>query len=129
MKLTMAVGVLIIGYFIVQHWQPNQIESGRLLNDTITVDSLRLRMKMEKLILIDVRTPSEYHNDHIEGAQLLPLDELPNRIHELDKYRFKELIMVCRSGNRSGQATNFLNKSGFTAKNMLGGMIKWNRSK
>jgi len=86
-------------------------------------------MKIEKLILIDVRTIQEYNNDHIAGALLIPLDELPNRIHELDSYRSEELIMVCRSGNRSGHATDFLNKNGFTAKNMLGGMIKWNRIK
>lgn len=129
MKISMVLGVLVIGYFIIQNWQPDQIGSGIMQDNTITVDSVKNRMKIEKLILIDVRTIQEYNNDHIAGALLIPLDELPNRIHELDSYRSEELIMVCRSGNRSGHATDFLNKNGFTAKNMLGGMIKWNRIK
>ena len=123
------MGVVLFGYLFVQNWKPDQIESGIIQDNTITVDSVKNRMKIEKLILIDVRTIQEYNNDHIAGALLIPLDELPNRIHELDSYRSEELIMVCRSGNRSGHATDFLNKNGFTAKNMLGGMIKWNRIK
>jgi len=129
MKIAIVMGVVLFGYLFVQNWKPDQIESGIIQDNTITVDSVKNRMKIEKLILIDVRTIQEYNNDHIAGALLIPLDELPNRIHELDSYRSEELIMVCRSGNRSGHATDFLNKNGFTAKNMLGGMIKWNRIK
>lgn len=129
MKIAIVMGVVLFGYLFVQNWKPDRIGSGSARDDTVTVSSVKNRMKIEKLILIDVRTIQEYNNDHIAGALLIPLDELPNRIHELDSYRSEELIMVCRSGNRSGHATDFLNKNGFTAKNMLGGMIKWNRIK
>ncbi|MBT3478132.1 MAG: rhodanese-like domain-containing protein [Candidatus Marinimicrobia bacterium] len=81
--------------------------------------------------MVDVRTEGEYFGNlgHIEGSILIPLNELSNRILELEKYKSKEIIMVCRSGNRSGQATKFLNNNGYNALNMIGGMIKWNSIK
>ena len=101
MKIAIVMGVVLFGYLFVQNWKPDRIGSGSARDDTVTVSSVKNRMKIEKLILIDVRTIQEYNNDHIAGALLIPLDELPNRIHELDSYRSEELIMVCRSGNRS----------------------------
>jgi len=129
MKIAIVMGVVLFGYLFGQNWKPDRIGLGRTTDDTITVSSVRNRMLAEQLILIDVRTEPEYTNDHIDGAFLIPLQELSSRIQELNDYKSKELIMVCRSGNRSGQATTYLNNNGFNAKNMLGGMIKWNRSK
>lgn len=123
------MGVVIFGYLFVQNWKSDRIGLGMTTGDTITISSVRNRMLAKQLILIDVRTEPEYYNDHIDGAILIPLQELSSRIQELNDYKTKEIIMVCRSGNRSGQATAYLNNNGFNAKNMLGGMTKWNRSK
>ena len=46
-------------------------------------------------------------------------------LQRYDKYRYKKIIVYCRSGNRSGTATKILNENGFTAYNMLGGMNEW----
>jgi len=78
----------------------------------------------EELQIIDVREPEEYAAGHIAGARLIPLGELPIRTGEIDPD--KPAVLVCRSGNRSAKATEFLIRSGFqNVKNLTGGMIAW----
>jgi rhodanese-related sulfurtransferase len=74
--------------------------------------------------LIDVREQYEYDEGHIPGVTLIPLGTIPNRLNEIPTD--KEVIFVCRSGNRSNQATQFLQQQGFdNVHNMLGGMNAW----
>ena len=54
------------------------------------------------VLLLDVRTPSEFASGHIENSILIPVQELEQRIAELEPYRGKTIIAYCRSGNRSG---------------------------
>lgn len=78
-------------------------------------------------LILDVREPHEWRGGHIPGAHLIPLDDLPQRVNELDPNR--ELIVVCRSGNRSAYATLLLQQAGFTrVANLTGGMIAWARA-
>ncbi|MFT9849669.1 rhodanese-like domain-containing protein [Aneurinibacillus sp. REN35] len=78
------------------------------------------------LNLIDVREDDEYASGRIPGAKHIPLGQIPARLHELDKD--KEYIMVCRSGNRSGMASEWLAERGYRVKNMVGGMLDWSGS-
>ncbi|MGM9926041.1 MAG: rhodanese-like domain-containing protein [Bacillus sp. (in: firmicutes)] len=73
--------------------------------------------------LIDVREVDEVEAGHIPSAVNIPLGLLEFRMHELDKS--KEYIMVCRSGGRSGRATQFLENQGYNVINMTGGMLAW----
>lgn len=75
------------------------------------------------LNIIDVREVEEVANGKIPGAVNIPLRLLEFRMHELDKT--KEYILVCRSGARSGRATEFLEAHGFQVTNMTGGMLDW----
>lgn len=77
----------------------------------------------DRPFIVDVREPGEYAQGHIPGSVLMPLGSLGQRMAELPKDR--ELVMVCRSGGRSGMATNALNQAGFKAVNMAGGMLSW----
>ncbi|MDW7651962.1 MAG: rhodanese-like domain-containing protein [Bacillota bacterium] len=78
----------------------------------------------ENLILIDVRESWEYTEGRIPGAVLFPLGDLKENYTELDKNA--EIILVCRSGNRSGQAAAFLTEKGYTdVYNLVGGMLAW----
>ncbi|WP_246943706.1 rhodanese-like domain-containing protein [Bacillus pinisoli] len=78
----------------------------------------------EKVInIIDVREVDEVANGKIPGAIHIPLGLLEFRMQELDKS--KEYIMVCRSGARSGRATQFLESYGYQVINMTGGMLDW----
>jgi rhodanese-related sulfurtransferase len=81
--------------------------------------------KSPKPFLLDVRQPEEYKNGHIPGAKLIPLDQLNERIKEIPGNR--EIICVCRSGNRSRTATGQLVTAGYKASNLKGGMIGWSR--
>lgn len=82
--------------------------------------------KSGKPLLLDVRQPEEYRAGHIQGSKLIPLGELQQRLNELPRDR--EIICVCRSGNRSGSATRLLTSAGFQAVNMRGGMIRWSQA-
>lgn len=88
--------------------------------DVKTANDLRGR---DDVILLDVREDFEFNNGHIPGARWIRLDDLPNRLNELPKD--KTIIAVCRSGNRSGLATELLRKQGFDAHNMQGGILAW----
>lgn len=73
--------------------------------------------------VLDVREPDEWAAGHIPGAQHLPLGQLVARQAELPPGR--ELVVVCRSGGRSSQATAYLLASGRQAVNLDGGMQAW----
>lgn len=73
--------------------------------------------------MIDVRETEEVAAGKIPGAVNIPLGLLEFRLQDIDKS--KEHIMICRSGNRSGQATRLLEDRGFDVINMDGGMMEW----
>ena len=77
----------------------------------------------KKLDIIDVREVEEVAGGKIPGAVNIRLGLLEFRMQELDKS--KEYIMVCRSGGRSAQATQFLEYQRFNVINMTGGMMSW----
>lgn len=74
-------------------------------------------------LLLDVREIDEWLAGHIEGATHIPLMSLPTALDTLPRER--PIVCICRSGNRSGQATAFLIHHGFDAVNMAGGMKAW----
>lgn len=78
--------------------------------------------------LLDVRTDPEFVGPlgHIPGATLIPVQELDRRLDELEPYRSRTIIVICRSGVRSARATMLLREHGFHALNMAGGMLRWN---
>ena len=77
--------------------------------------------------LLDVREKSEMREGYISGAKLIPLGQLDKRMKELPRER--EIVCVCRSGNRSRSAAKKLIAAGYSASNMKGGMLAWKWSK
>lgn len=75
------------------------------------------------LNIIDVREVEEVETGKIPGAVNIPLSLIEFRMNELDKT--KEYTLVCRSGARSGRATQFLESYGYKVINMAGGMLSW----
>lgn len=92
----------------------------------ITVQELREKLNSgEKFVFIDVREPWEYEEFNL-GATLMPLSELMNRMWELENHKHDEIVVHCRSGNRSGMAQSMLQANGFTnVRNLAGGVIAW----
>jgi len=77
----------------------------------------------EDIFVLDVREPHEYQIVNIHG-HLIPLGDLPKRVHELDSSR--EIVVHCKSGARSAKAVDFLRQSGFKrATNLTGGILAW----
>ncbi len=87
------------------------------------------KLKKDKnVLLLDVRTPEEFEQGHISGALNIPVQELESRIGELEKYKNSEIVVYCRSGNRSRRASEILVRNGFKkVYNLVGGIIEWKK--
>ncbi len=80
-------------------------------------------------LILDVRTPNEYYGGHIEDSRLIPLQQLEIRLSEIEQYKGKEILLYCRSGNRSTVAAEILNRNGFKKLyNLKHGIIDWEKS-
>jgi rhodanese-related sulfurtransferase len=77
-------------------------------------------------ILLDVRLPDEIETASVDGAVVIPLQELPSRLDELDHARDKRIITMCHHGRRSLRAASILRNAGFTdVVSMAGGIDLW----
>lgn len=93
------------------------------LPDTIDVDQAYEKYQ-DGTFVLDVRTQEEWDAFHAPEAVLIPLDELPNRVNEVPKDQ--EVVVVCRSGNRSQTGRDILRDAGYTqVTSMAGGMLAW----
>lgn len=95
--------------------------------ENITAEELKQRMDSgEQLNIVDVREPHENADFNI-GGTLVPLGQIQAmQVDELEELKDQEVIVYCRSGNRSGQAAMILETMGFqNVKNLVGGMLKW----
>lgn len=97
-------------------------------NDPILISATTGKTMMDEntdIILIDVRTPSEFDEGHIEGAILLPLDTLSSNAEKVLKDKRAIIIVYCRSGNRSATAVDLLYDLGYANLYDMGGIINW----
>ncbi len=95
--------------------------------NTITAEEVKARLDAgEKLNIVDVREPYENTEFNI-GGLLLPLGKVQTmQVDDIDDLKDEEVIIYCRSGNRSGQACLILETMGFkNTKNLVGGMLNW----
>jgi len=79
----------------------------------------------ENTTVLDVRTPEEFAQGHIEGAISLPLQTLQTNLGSITDAKNQKLIVYCHSGNRSVAASRILAKNGFQPLNMQGGITAW----
>lgn len=94
---------------------------------TVTVEEVKARIDQgEKLNIVDVREPHENTEFNI-GGTLVPLGKIQSmQLDDIEDLKTEEVIIYCRSGNRSGQACMILEMAGFSnVKNLVGGMLEW----
>lgn len=100
----------------------------RGIKDVDLVEALQL-INHKNALVLDVREESEYKSGHILNAKWIPLGKLSDRTGELERYREQNIVVVCRSGNRSASACAMLVKQGFAqAVNLSGGVMAWQKS-
>ena len=100
----------------------------RGVKDVSPAGALQL-INHQSALVLDVRQPGEFEGGHILNAKLIPLGGIKERIGELEKYRDQSIVVVCRSGNRSGTACFILGKQGFSqVYNLAGGVQAWQKA-
>lgn len=83
----------------------------------------------EDAIVLDVREDSEYKDGRIPKARHIPLRQLKDRLKDLEKFKDKPIVAVCRTGNRSSHACRVLRQAGFErVHNLAGGMVAWEQA-
>jgi len=78
-------------------------------------------------LILDVRTPEEYAAGHVEGALLIPHDQVAARLAELEPYREGEVVLYCRTGRRAAIVERLLRANGFESVVNAGGLIDMQR--
>jgi len=112
--------VLVVGAFIFQ--QNGSATIAKLPREISVAEASSMRD--EGAFILDVRQPEEWNEAHIPGATLIPLGELASRLNEVSTDQ--EVVVVCRSGNRSAQGRDILLSAGFEqVTSMAGGMNQW----
>ena len=80
-------------------------------------------------LFIDVRDDKEYKAGHITNAKHVPLSNMDKFMHELEKYKDKDVVIYCESGQRSQRAGAKLRKNGFTQLHQIsGGLAEWEKA-
>lgn len=123
-----AAGMLLVAVLALtrpdQTAQPpqNQARVNALPGEVPVVEAVQMRI--EGAFILDVREQHEWDEYHIPYATLIPLGELKERLNEVPRDR--DIVVVCRSGNRSATARDILLEAGFTrVTSMAGGMQDW----
>jgi adenylyltransferase/sulfurtransferase len=94
--------------------------------EEITAKELKERLdRGDDLQIIDVREPNEYETARLEGAKLIPLGQVVNRMDEIDATR--ETVVHCKLGGRRAKAIEALTRAGFAGRlsNLKGGLTAW----
>jgi rhodanese-related sulfurtransferase len=111
--------VVVAIWFFASKFQP--VEGLRELNDSEFATEIK---SDKKQLVVDVREPSEVAAGYIAGAMNIPLGQLSNRLNEIPKD--KEVLLYCRSGNRSKQAAQILFDHGYqNVSHLKGGILSW----
>jgi len=120
--ILIVAGVIAGGFLIIQNIGEGQPVVNNLMPEISVAEAAKL--DPEDWFFLDVREPSEWAEVHIPYATLIPLGDLTTRLSEIPKDQ--NIVVVCRSGNRSAVGRDLLLNSGFTnVTSMAGGMNTW----
>ncbi|MHB1230462.1 MAG: hypothetical protein B7Z82_07575 [Halothiobacillus sp. 20-54-6] len=125
--------------FLIQHWAlslaalvltimllANEMTRGLQKFRDLSAAELARMIGRENVLLLDVRETDEFRGEHIKGARHMALGTLAAKLGELESHKADQILLYCRSGNRSASAANMLVKAGFpNVGHLTGGIIAW----
>jgi rhodanese-related sulfurtransferase len=112
---------LMMGLLAALFW----VESRRA-GVTVSPQMATQLINRENAVVLDIRASAEYGEGHITGAVNIPFDRLQDRIRELDKYKSRTIILVCKMGQHSGGIAKQLRQGGFNdVRRLSGGISGW----
>jgi rhodanese-related sulfurtransferase len=124
-NIWMVVTAVLSGLMLLWSIFGNRI---RGIKEVDVAEALQL-INHKNALVLDVREDAEFKAGHLLNAKWIPLGRLNDRIGELERYREQNIVVVCRSGQRSASACAILGKQGFTqAHNLEGGVMGWQKS-
>lgn len=122
------LSTIILMVIFIPQLTPNNEQPGEYEDISVSVayDMINDDETYPDLIVLDVRSQSEYDSGHLNNSILIPVDELENRLDEIEEYKNTEIVVHCRSGSRSRTASGILASNGFSkVYNMLSGISAW----
>lgn len=124
-KYMIIIGILLVVTILAIGCGSNDDESEVSVNTINAEEAIEMMESGDEFILVDVRTQAEYDEGHIEGAVLLPLDQLETLSEEQLTDKEATLFVYCRSGSRSAQASQLLVDLGYQNVYDIGGIVDW----
>jgi rhodanese-related sulfurtransferase len=122
-QIAVLLVVALVVFLILQMGRAN---TNNALSSTISVNEA-YEMYQQGAFVLDVRTVEEWNEFHAPNSTLIPLDQLASRLNEVPRDR--QVVVVCRSGNRSQQGRDILLNAGFEqVTSMVGGLNEWRAS-
>ena len=118
--ILLVLAALVVGFYLRRYLRL------RSINQYTPAEAASKMKNSLNIIFLDVRSAQERKTGSIKGSLHLPLHELRFKINILEKYKGKEIICYCRSGNRSLAAASILKKHGFNSASLTGGISNWN---
>lgn len=121
--LGIAVLIAAVVIILLQNGDDEDVSVSASLPANISVQQA-VEKRDQGALIVDVRQPNEWAEYHIPDSTLIPLDQLSSRLSEIPQDQ--EVVVVCRSGNRSAQARDILLAAGYTqVTSMNGGLLEW----
>jgi phage shock protein E len=122
-KPAVQLAIIAIVAFVIYLIASAGGSSSSSLASAVSTDEAYKMYQQSSTFTVDVRTQEEWDEYHAPNTTLIPLDQLQNRLSEVPKD--KEILVVCRSGNRSQQGRDILLSAGYNATSMTGGLKEW----
>jgi rhodanese-related sulfurtransferase len=119
----MKKAIMLLIFIPLMLWSQGKVGSSSEISPYVNYEELKSLMENDSLLLIDVRTEGEYNSGHIPGAINIPYDTMPDTMPEGSKE--KQIVVYCRSGNRSGTARGILTRAGYENLKDFGGIGNW----
>ncbi|SFC32453.1 Rhodanese-related sulfurtransferase [Marinospirillum celere] len=116
---------LLVGAFILLLVMVIYNETKGTAKGLTPAEAVRL-MNRDEAVAVDIRDRKDFNAGHITGAIHLPMSSMDSKLHELEKHKDKQIIVVCRMGNSANMAVTKLQKAGYQqVMRLKGGMMQW----